>query len=276
VSAVVDPPSAGPAWLLGLLLAPALLALGFAVLPRLVVGEAAADAGAAAFTSMAAVAGLFVTGRGATTLGVRAVIGAVAAGALAAIAIASWVSVAAAVVGGGALVAIGWAVGDGIGRRIAHPGHLGPACAIAGGADLMSVLSPEGPSNAIAASDLAVSVLVVAGPVPGHAGAIAPTIGLGDLVFIALLLGAAAVHGIARTRVVVAVIVGVAASLVASATLRTAIPALPAIGLASVIAVGRFRRPPARERGVAQLGAVAGVALGLFAIVRAAVAVGGR
>lgn len=258
--------------LAGLLLLPALLALGFVLFPFIHTSDAAADAGAAAFTSLAAIAGLVVTGRATPGMRARAAVAAVAAASLLAIALAASTSIAAVIAASTALVALGWAVGDGIGRRIAHPGHLAPACAVAGGADLMSVLSPEGPSKAIAESDLAVSVLVVAGPVPGHAGAIAPTIGVGDLVFVALVLGAARMHTIPTARVVAAVAFGIAASLVASALLRAPIPALPAIGLATVVAVPAFRRPLPRERAVARVGVVAGIALGVFAIVRALLA----
>jgi len=266
----VRPASSLP--LLGLAILPAATAVGFALLPRLPTSEAAADAGAAAWTSLAVIAALAVASRADATMRVRAALGVLAASALLFVALRGDASISAVVAVGLALVAIGWAIGDGIGRRIAHPGHLAPACAVAGGADLMSVLSPEGPSNAIAASDTAISVLVVAGPVPGHAGAIAPTIGLGDLVFIALLLGAAAVHGIARWRIVIAVIAGVAVALALSGLLRTAVPALPAVGIAAVAAVPAFRDVRPRDRGAARAGIAIGIALGAFAVVRAVIA----
>jgi hypothetical protein len=255
--------------LLGLAILPAATAAGFALLPAIRVSEGLADAGAAAFTSLAAIASLVVATRASPSLRVRIALGGLAALLLVAIAITRPASLASVALVGLGLVTVGWALGDGIGRRIAHPGHVAPACAVAGGADLMSVLSPEGPSKAIAASDAAVSVLVVAGPVPGHAGAIAPTIGAGDLVFIALLLGAAAVHGASRVRVALAAIVGVAASLLASGLLRAPIPALPAVGIAAVAFVPAFRDIRPRDRSAATVGIAIGVSLGVVAVVRA-------
>src|SRR5262249_16797564 len=98
-----------------------------------------------------------------------------------------------------ALVALAHSLGGSIGRRVAHPGHLLPACAVAAAADAASVLFPGGPSHAIASSERALSLALVAFPVPGTR-ALAPSIGFGDLVFLALVLGTAATHRLSIPR----------------------------------------------------------------------------
>lgn len=268
-----DPPTGARTLpLLGLTVLPVMVGVGFALLPLVRVSDAVADAGAAAWTSTAVIAALALAARAKPSLRTAVLMGLAASTALIVVAVRGGASIASVVVVGLALAALAQAVGGAIGRRIAHPGHLAPACAVAGGADLMSVLSPEGPSKAIAASEAAVSVLVVAGPVPGHAGAIAPTIGLGDLVFIALLFGASAAHGVPRWRVTIAAATGVTVALLVAAMLHAAVPALPAIGLAAVLVVPAFRDVRPRDRGAARAGIAIGLALGAFAVVRAVLA----
>jgi len=87
-----------------------------------------------------------------------------------------------------ALVALAWAVGTSIGARVQDPSHLLPACVVAGSADLVSVLSPEGPSHAIAKSDQALSVLATWFPVPGS-HAVAPARGFLHRAFVGVAVG---------------------------------------------------------------------------------------
>lgn len=251
---------------------PGVLALGFALLPAVHLGEAATDAVAAGWACTAALAGLGLAARHDPPRGVRPALLAIAAAVLVAVAVRGVGGLGALVAVGGALVAGAWALGDGIGRRIAHPGHVGPACAVAAAADVVSVVAPEGPTHAIAASDAALSVLAIAGPVPGHLGAAAPTLGAGDLVFTALLLGAAAKHGVARGRVVLATAIGIAAALGASAALAAAVPALPAIGAAAIALVPRFRHVRPSDRAGARLGVALALGLALAAVARRLIA----
>jgi len=162
------------------------------------------------------------------------------------------------------LVGVAHAIGTAIGRRVQHPGHLLPACIVAAAADAASVLHPAGPSHAIAASDAALSVLSIQFPVPG-APAVAPVLGVGDLVFFALVLGVVTTHGLSVLR---ASLLGLAGALVAGALaawLRAPIPAL--IPIAGFIAGGlpAARRLRPEDRRVTWLVAVlaVGVALGV-------------
>src|SRR3954468_18597354 len=102
----------------------------------------------------------------------------------------------------GALVTLSWALGASLGRRVQHATHLFPACIVAASADLVSVLSPEGPSHAIAGSERALTVLAVWFPVPGSL-AVAPALGVGDLLFMALAFGVARAHALPYGRCVV-------------------------------------------------------------------------
>ncbi len=146
-----------------------------------------------------------------------------------------------------ALVSVGHAVGNGIGKRIEHPGHVLPAMFVAAAADVASVLHPSGPSHAIASSDRALGALALAVPLPSDQG-FTFVLGAGDLVFAALLFGVAVRHRISVTRVAALVLVGVAIALACAALVGDAVPALVPIGIVTVALVPRFRRLAPRDR----------------------------
>lgn len=185
---------------------------------------------------------------------------AVAAVALLTIAFAHAYSMTFALVVGACLVALGWGIGLPIGRRVQHPGHLLPACIIAASADIVSVFSPSGPTRAIVESDRALSVLALPFPVLGTSEVV-PTLGAGDLVFVGLLLGVAAKHGLSRARVVLLSIGGALLAGLVSGLLETAVPALPAIGLTALLGIPEARVPPPRDRKLAIVASVAAVTL---------------
>jgi hypothetical protein len=254
--------------LLALAIAPAALLVGFLVFPSVRVNDAAADAIAAAWACGSALVALALAARAEPPPRLRIALFLASAAVLAAIGATSRPGLAATVAAGGALVVASWALGDAVGRRIAHPGHVAPACAVAAAADVASVVAPEGPTHAIAASDAALPVLAIAGPVPGHAGMAAPTLGAGDLVFTALLLGAASRHGASRPRVAIAVATGIAAALALSASLGAPVPALPAIGVAVVALVPPFRQVRREDRRGSAVGIALALGLALAAVAR--------
>jgi hypothetical protein len=249
---------------LGLLIAPALTVIAALLLRRLALGDRATEAlafGAGAATALVA---LFAAARASASTRVAVGLG---AGALALVG-ASWLLrgspiVAAALVNLG-LVTAGQALGGSIGRRVAHPGHLLPACAVAAAADTASVLHPAGPSHAVAASETALSLVAVQFPVAGT-GSFAPVLGVGDLVFVALVLGVAVAHAISLVRVSVAIVIGVALAGVGSAALGAAVPALVPIGAAVVALVPELRRvrPEDRRTTVLAVGVALAVVVGL-------------
>lgn len=158
------------------------------------------------------------------------------------------------------LIAFAWATGAAIGGRVEHPAHLLPAAAVASAADIVSVASSWGPSNAIASSERALSLLAISFPVLGTR-IVAPALGVGDLVFVALALGAARTHSLPYLRIAVLSFVGVLLAGLASAFLRGAVPALPAIGLMLVAFVPAARAVRRKDRTVTT------IALGLALVV---------
>ena len=250
----------------GLIAAPILLGLLSAVAPYVHVGVGAID---------------LVTFGGATSLvllslGLQSVgkfprpawwtVAILAAACLIAIAVSGLKSTAAAVAVSASLLALGHAIGSTVGSRIEHPGHLLPACVVAGCVDIVSVIHPSGPSHAVVESQRALDLLTVGFPVLGTA-VVAPAIGVGDVVFIALILGTAARHGISRWRVVILCAAAIAASGVASALLERAVPALPAIGFATVLGIGPARRLAPKDRKVAAVFMFGAVVLAVGTVV---------
>ena len=158
------------------------------------------------------------------------------------------------------LVVIAHAAGGAIGVRVAHPGHLLPACAVAAAADLASVLHPSGPTHAIAASERALSLLAVGFPVPGTR-AVAPVLGAGDLVFLALVFGVAVRHRLSLARAAAAAAAGLAAAGALAAHFEREIPALVPIGAAVVAALPEARRVRPEERRTAAVAVAVAVAV---------------
>ena len=251
----------GAAVVVAMPLALVLLA-GLASTPALAVRTEVADA--LAFAGGAVIAALALA-IGAWTRAVplpAAILGALAAGA-AVVA----TSVLRAALVDAALIGLSHALGATIGRRVQHPGHLLPACAIAAAADLASVLVPGGPSHRIGESERALSWLAVQVPVPG-AAAIAPVLGAGDLVFAALVLGTATRHELGLLRVTAAVLGGVLLAGAASAVAGAPVPALVAVAVTVVVAVPEARRVRPEDRRATHLGLLVAAGLVVAALAR--------
>jgi hypothetical protein len=122
---------------------------------------------------------------------------------------------------------------------------------VAASADVVSLVSPEGPSHAIANSDRALSVLAIWFPVPAST-ALAPALGVGDLLFIALVLGVALAHGLPYARAVLCCAIGTALAGFAAAIFGVAIPALVPIAGAVIIGLPAARRLRAVDRKAAR------------------------
>lgn len=166
-----------------------------------------------------------------------------------------------------ALVGLSDAAGGFIGRRIAHPGHLLPASFVAAAADVASVLGPEGPTNAIAKSEDALPLFAIAGGVPGTS-AITFVLGIGDLVMLALMAGAAAKFRVSLVRVSCLALLAFAAAVTASAILARPIPALVPLAVIMALGVPAFRRVAPKERRVTSLAVMASVAVAAIAAAR--------
>ena len=165
------------------------------------------------------------------------------------------------------LVALAWAVGSSLGRRVQHASHLLPACVVAACADLVSVLSPEGPSHAIAQSDRALSLFATWFPEPG-AHALAPALGVGDLLFLGLVFGVARGHALPYVRVALLCLLGTALAGVLAAASGVAVPALPTIALCVLVGTPAARQLRAVDRRAAGWAMAIACAAALAAVLR--------
>lgn len=254
---------------LGLLFAPALTAAAALLFPYLVLPDAAADVlqftggAAAGVVALAIAARAELPPRAALALGAGGLL-LLAAELLAAPHAPN--AVVAVTLGNLGLTSLACAAGGAIGRRVAHPGHLLPACAVAAAADVASVIHPAGPSHAIAANERALSFFTIGFPVPGTR-AVAPVLGLGDLLFIALVFGVAAAHRLSVARAAAAAALGLAAACALAAFFGWhEMPALVPVGVAVVALVPQARQVRAEDRRttVVAITIAAGVVVGLL------------
>ena len=226
---------------LGLLLAPCVVLLATRLLPSIPLGEPWAGVVAFAGAAGVSIAGLAIAAWSATALAPALLVAGASGLTLIALAIKPPSPPVLLPIVDAALVGLAWALGTSLGRRVQHAAHLLPACAVAASADLVSLLSPEGPSHAIAQSERALSVLAVWFPVPGG-NAVAPALGVGDLLFMGLVFGVARAHALPYARAVGACAVGTAAAGLAAAWLGVAVPALLPIAGAVVLGLPAIRR----------------------------------
>ena len=251
----------------GLLLTPVAVLIAARVMPHVQLGEMPANvtafAGATVFPILGLSLAAIVEPRWAlafvAALLAAAVLVAVSALRPAPLVTVAWVD--------GALVCLSWALGCSLGRRVQHAAHLLPACVVVASADLVSVLSPEGPSHAIAGSDRALSVLALWFPVPGGS-AVAPALGAGDLLFMALVFGVARAHGLPYARCVVACAVGTALAGLAAAWTRVAVPALLPIAATLVLALPPIRKLRRSDRRAAHWSMLVASTLALACVLR--------
>jgi hypothetical protein len=152
---------------------------------------------------------------------------------------------------------------------VQHASHLFPACVVAASADVVSLLSPEGPSHAIARNERALSVLAMGFPVPGTS-AFAPVLGIGDLLFVAFVLGVVRAHGLSYARAIGCVVAGIAIAGLAAARLRVAVPALVPIAAATILGMPTIRRLRPADRTAAQASMAIAVSLLVATLARTA------
>jgi hypothetical protein len=251
----------------GVLLTPAAVAVAARVTPRLQLGEIPANMGAFAGATLFPILGLSLAARVEVRLAWAMAAAASAAAVLLTLSAVQPTPLATVLLVDTALVCLSWALGCSLGRRVQHPTHLFPACVVAASADLVSVLSPEGPSHAIAGSERALSVLAVWFPVPGSL-AVAPALGVGDLLFMALALGVALAHGLPYARCVVLCAAGTALSGVAAACTRVAVPALVPIATLLVLGLPEVRKLRRSDRAAAHWSMLIACTVALGCVVR--------
>ena len=246
-------PPPGSIWQLGLglLLTPAVVAIACYALPSVKVGTSTGDATAFAGATLFPILGLSLAARCEVKLILALGVAATSATLLLALILVQPPPIATVLLVDTALVCLSWALGGSLGRRVQHPAHLFPACVVAASADLVSLLSPEGPSHAIAKSERALSVLAVWFPVPGSS-ALAPALGVGDLLFIAVVFGVARAHGLPYARCVLACAFGTALAGLAAAWSGLAVPALVSIAAVLLLVLPAIRKLRRGDRRAAR------------------------
>ncbi len=258
------------AWLASLL--GCALAFGlFAALAPLVASPSSLALGAAVVLAFACVSGeVLIAARLAPALAPKALFGlAIPVAALACVAIAGDAApklLAGAIVTA-MLLGAGTSIGAMVGSRIDRAGHLVVVAVVSGLVDAFSVLHPSGPTAQLVQIETALSVLVLPWPIVGT-DRIEPILGLGDVVFAALYVAAARKHGLSLRRTVIALALGLGATLIAVLVSGIGLPALPFLGVSIVAAHPEARRIPREDRVKAAVGIGALIALfaALFAL----------
>jgi hypothetical protein len=236
---------------MGLVLAPSAAAIAAYALPGVQVGAGWASAGAFIGATLFPIVGLSLAAMVEIPLAITLGIATFSAASLLTLIVQQPSPIATVILVDTALVGLSWAVGCSLGRRVQHAAHLFPACVVAASADIVSLLSPEGPSHAIAESDRALSVLATWFPVPGSS-ALSPALGVGDLLFMALALGVARAHGLSYPRCVLACLGGTALAGVLAGWSGLAIPALVPIAALLVLALPPIRQLRHGDRNAAR------------------------
>jgi hypothetical protein len=158
------------------------------------------------------------------------------------------------------LLLLGCGVGMLVGVRIKEPGHVLFVAIVSGVADTWSVTQPGGISKALAEEPAALSLLALPWPLLGTHD-IAPLLGIGDIVFTALYVGATRVHALPLRRTLLALVLAYLAAALCVVRFERPIPVLPWLGLWFVILQPRVRNVEADDlrRGAWVLTVLAGV-----------------
>jgi len=159
-----------------------------------------------------------------------------------------------------ALLALGSALGTQIGLRVKHPGHLLFVALVSSLADTWSVTQPGGISQQIAEAPAALNWLALPWPLLGTRD-IVPLLGVGDVVFVALYLGATRAHQLPVSRTLCALLAAFSLTAGCVVAFERPIPVLPWLGICFVCAQPLARRLETGElrRGLWVLTVLTGV-----------------
>lgn len=176
-------------------------------------------------------------------------------------------AVGAAMLTAAALLFGGTLLGAVIGGQIEHPGHLSLVAFVSAFADLSSVMSKGGVTAAIVENKPVLALLAISWPVPGT-DAIAPVLGVGDVVMAALYLSAVRRHGLGVGRTLAALGAAFFALFVVLFVGERALPALPFFSLAVLAAHPSVLRIRPEERRAATAGMLIVLALAVYSLTR--------
>jgi hypothetical protein len=152
------------------------------------------------------------------------------------------------------LLGFGALLGGAVGGRVDHAGHLVLLAWVASVVDVLSVFAPEGPTAQMVQSpEVALPLVTLSWPIFGTAS-VEPLIGVGDVTIATLYAAAARATHLPRVRVVLGLLLGFALTFAALVVFERALPALPMLSFAVVLALAphSLRVPPAdRKKGFA-------------------------
>ena len=158
-----------------------------------------------------------------------------------------------AILVGGAWLVAGGVLGVSIGRGVHFASYLWPLVIVALGADIWSVTSPEGVTQTLIVESEApaatIQLLMLSLVVPGTG--LSPVLGIGDILFTGLLVGAARSLSLPIRRLLMGLMVGFGVCLIALLIIQLPLPALPFLGVFGVAALGSAARPKTSELLVA-------------------------
>ncbi|HWZ88490.1 MAG TPA: hypothetical protein VNW92_06555 [Polyangiaceae bacterium] len=251
----------------GLALTPSVVAVCAAFSSRIHVGALGGNIAAFAGATLIPILALAIAASAEVALAPTLFVAVTAIASLIAVALVQPAPLTAVLLVDGALVGVAWACGTSLGRRVQHASHLLPACVVAASADIVSLLSPEGPTHAIVKSDRALTVLAVWFPVPGSS-ALAPALGVGDLLFIGLVFGVAVAHHLPYARTVLLAVLGTSLAGLAAAWLGVAVPALVPIAAAILLGLPMVRNVRPADRSAAKWSVVIAGSIVLATVVR--------
>ncbi|MFN3202381.1 MAG: hypothetical protein ACE366_28540 [Bradymonadia bacterium] len=171
-------------------------------------------------------------------------------------------SAALAWVAGLGLLSLAHSLGVAIGGKVLDPAWIWPLALVGAGADVMSLMSPEGPTHQIveAGPSLTWIATLIHMPTPGLG--VTPIIGVGDIAFTGVMLRAVAVNGLSWRRGISGALAGFTICFVVLVVTEKPIPALPFIGPAMALAL--WQKPRPRELAMALVMCALMVGVGLW------------
>jgi hypothetical protein len=151
-----------------------------------------------------------------------------------------------------ALVLItGGLVGGYVGGLLEHPGMLMVVAYVAALGDCFSVMHPNGLTAKVLAAPRLLSVLALSSPVLGTAEVV-PMVGIGDVALLAIFVVGARATGLSVRRTLIALACALATVAACVELGRVALPAVPFMSAAVVLAHREVRTlPPALARRIA-------------------------
>jgi len=145
------------------------------------------------------------------------------------------------------LLLAGSLVGGTIGYAIEHPGQLLFVVLVSAFADVLSLYQPGGVSHEVLQSEQALLALALPWPMLGTPY-IEPMLGVGDVAFTALYVTATRAHALSMVRTTSALAAAFLVTMALVMWLESALPALPLLGCAMLVAQPAMRRPSAEDR----------------------------